>query len=118
MSDNRLPVATNRIEGETPLSRLARGAEEATEAFATSVDAASEAEADYLRAFHVAKAHCDESWSETRKSNHAETVAFQQKIALKRAEWAVERAKAVMRTRLAVLSAAQSHIRSIEKQGG
>lgn len=103
---------------DTPLARLAKAAEDATDEFTAAVDAASEAEAAFMRRYHATKGACPEDWSEAKKTNHAETVAYEEKIAQKQTEWGVERAKAVLRTRLAILSAAQSHIRAVEKQGG
>lgn len=101
---------------DTPLSRLAKAAEDATDAFAAAVDAHSEAEAAYLKRFHAAFACGDDTASDARRRSEAEQQSFEQKIQMKRAEHSVERCKAVLRTRLAVLSAAQSHMRAVEKQ--
>lgn len=102
----------------TPLSRLAKAAEDATDEFVAAVDAHSEAEADYLKTYHTSFAKTDPTKSDTARRSEAEQASWEQKIAMKRAEHGVERAKRVLTTRLAVLSAAQSHIRAIEKQAG
>lgn len=102
----------------TPLGRLAKAAEDATDAFVAAVDAHSEAEADYLKQYHTAFATSDTSKSDTARRSEAEQQAWEQKIAMKRTEHAMESAKVVLRTRLAVLSAAQSHLRAVEKQAG
>lgn len=100
------------------LGELAAAAENATDDFAAAVDVASDAEGAYLRAYHLAFAETDESWSDTKRRSEAEQAANDEKIEHKRAEWMVERAKAVMRTKLATLSAAQTQYKSVERQAG
>ena len=100
------------------LGQLAQAAEEATDQFAAAVDAAAEAEAAYLRAYHIAFAQTSPLDSDTKRRSTAEQVAFEERIGSKRAEWAVERCKALMRTRLATLSAAQTQFKAVEKMAG
>lgn len=97
------------------LSRLARGAEKATDEFVLAVDARTEVEATYLRKFHGEYAACEENVHAARQ-RFAEANALEERIALNAAEGALERAKAVLRTRLAILSAAQTHFRAVDHQ--
>lgn len=100
----------------TPLGKLAGAAEKATDDFAEAVDNHSQAEAAYMRSYHIAFAQTDEKKSDTARRSEAEQAAWEDKIAMKVAEHRVTIAQAALRTRLAVLSAAQSHLRAIEKQ--
>lgn len=99
------------------LERMVSACEQATDGFVRAVDSHSEAEAAYLRAYHTMWARlADVSKSKADADRSAEHEAIEERIAEKRAAGAMESAKALLRTRLAVLSAAQSHIRFQERQ--
>src|SRR5689334_21122895 len=99
------------------LERMVLAAEDATDAFVRAVDRHSEAEANFLRAYHTMWARVsDAAKSKADADRMAEHEAIEEKIAEKRAAGAMESAKALLRTRLAVLSAAQSHLRAIDRQ--
>ncbi len=99
------------------LERMVTAAEEATDLFVRAVDKHSEAEAAYLKVFHAVRAERATFESSVAAAERAaEDAAVKEKIAEKFAEGAMISAKALMQTRLAVLSAAQTHARMIERQ--
>jgi biopolymer transport protein ExbB/TolQ len=99
------------------LERMVSACEQATDGFVRAVDAKSEAEAAFLRVFHTARAHAARSAkSEAASERQAEDASVEEKIAFRRAVDALESAKALRYTRMAVLSAAQSHLRSVVGQ--
>lgn len=100
------------------LPSLAKAAEDATDAFMAAVANHERMEATYLRAWHTAFAQTDESWSDAKRKSTADQASFEERIGEKSAEHMVMLCKAKMTTALAIMSAAQSHLRSIEKQGG
>ncbi len=109
IDDWDLPLAPD------PLLELANATEQATDAFVKAVDSKTVAEAAYLRVFHTAYANSDEKTNAGRE-RYADGVALSERINLKAAEDGVLRAQAVMRTRLAILSAAQTHARFTQAQ--
>jgi hypothetical protein len=99
------------------LERIVAGCETATDGFIRAVDAHSAAEAAYLRAYHSAWARLvDVSKSKADADRTAEHAAVEERVREKHAAGAMESAKALLRTRLAVLSAAQSHLRAVERR--
>ena len=98
-----------------PINDLASAAEEATDAFVKAVDQKTVAEAAYLRAFHTAYAASDEKTNAGRE-RYADGQALSDRIRYKAAEDAVTRSQAVLRTRLAILSAAQTHAKVVMGQ--
>ena len=100
------------------LERMVVGCEVATDEFVTAVDRHSTAEAAYLRARHVVyqQLASDPKRSQASIDRACEEAAVEERIAMKRAEGLRDAAQALMRSRLSVLSAAQSQLRSVERQ--
>lgn len=99
------------------LSELAVLAESRTDEYAAACDAAAEAEAAYLRAYHTAIAQSDPSLSNAARERAAEADAIEEKVALVFAQAAERRCKQAVTTALARLSAAQSFYRFQRDQG-
>ncbi len=111
------PLSVNDFWDGSELQRMVDGCEQATDLFVRAVDKHSEAKAAYLRVFHSVRAQV----AATAKSvadmeRQADDAAVEEKITENYAEGAMISAKALMQTRLAVLSAAQTHARMIERQ--
>lgn len=100
----------------TKLPKLAAAAEKFTDEYVAALDVESEAFAAERRAYHTAYAVCDEKASEARKVAVSEHASVEEKIALHHAGNNVAAMKAKRDSALAILSAAQSHLRAVERQ--
>ena len=110
------PSADDFWDG-SELARMVDACETATDQFVRAVDAHSVAEAAYLRAFHTAwQGFVATAKSKADADRMAEHESVEERIAEKRAEGLMGASQALMRTRLSVLSAAQSHLRAVERQ--